>query len=367
MAYPWIKLYTEMLHDPKFGRLSEHLQLVFVKLCLEAGEYDDERTGILPPPEDLAWILRMEDDTLLADLTALANVGMVTRENDTWRVTHFEARQGAMTSTERVAALRGRKQKEAYRAGDGGATQPGQPCNDDVTIRYMGCNDDVTNRCTDLDLDIDLEEEVEEEVDVDVASARRALLTLPPSQRRAVLAQQACEISAAYDLDQSWRDTQGGDIVDEDDDSEVVVVPVTETVTPKRANDHDGDNLMAYFMRNLERANGLIQSEAQADLYREMVADIAALPVDRQRPFVDSLFAEAALKTTGRVKPSWYRAVIDAALRDGRLPGERAPAAGPPKPALRLVTETWRNPYTGETETHRVAMPVTDGASHGNG
>ncbi len=318
MAYPWIKLYTEMLHDPKFGRLSEHLQLVFVKLCLEAGEYDDARTGILPTLGDLAWILRMEDDTLLEDLTALANVGMVTRENDTWRVTHFEARQRAMTSTERVAALRGRKQKEAYRAGDGGATQPGQPCNDDVTNRYMGCNDDVTNRCTDLDLDIDLEEEVEEEVDVDV-------------------------------------------------DSEVVVVPVTAPVTPKQAHDHDGDNLMAYFMRNLERANGLIQSEAQADLYREMVADIAALPVDRQRTFVDSLFAEAALKTTGRVKPSWYRAVIDAALRDGRLPGERAPAAGPPKPALRLVTETWRNPYTGETETHRVAMPVTDGASHGNG
>ncbi|MEN6480335.1 MAG: XRE family transcriptional regulator [Anaerolineales bacterium] len=52
----------------------------------------------------------------------------------------------------------------------------------------------------------------------DLASARRALLSLPPSQRRAVLAQQACEISATYDLDQSWRDTQGGDIVDEDDD-----------------------------------------------------------------------------------------------------------------------------------------------------
>ncbi len=327
MAYPWLKLWTEFASDPKIVLLPEHLQLVYIKLLCICGDYDDERKGWLPSARRIAATLRQTTEQTLADLEELGETDpddpedapLVERRDGRWFLVGFEARQSRNSSTERSRAHRARLHTGKHH--DAPCNADATPCNADATqcnADATQCNADATNRCTDLYLEEEVEEEEEVEVDVDV-----------------------------------------------DVDSDAVVAPVTASVTPKRANDHDDDNLMAYFMRNLERASGLIQSEAQADLYREMVADIAALPVDRQRPFVDSLFAEAALKTTGRVKPSWYRAVIDAALRDGRLPGERAPAAGSPKPALRLVTEMWRNPYTGETETHRVAMPV-DEVSHGN-
>ena len=132
MAYPWVKLYTEMIHDPKLGRLSEHLQLVFVKLMCVTGEHDAERTGALPPVDEMAWTLRMDEAQLEADLEALARAGMVHCTDGAWLVTNFAARQGAAKIGERVAAFRERKHKaEYYEPAD--ETQAQQACNDDVT------------------------------------------------------------------------------------------------------------------------------------------------------------------------------------------------------------------------------------------
>ena len=62
----WIKLYHEVLHDPKMGRLSDRHWRRAVELMLMAGETDE--TGVLPPVADMAWTLRTSEEELLADL-----------------------------------------------------------------------------------------------------------------------------------------------------------------------------------------------------------------------------------------------------------------------------------------------------------
>jgi len=145
MAYPWVKLYTEMIHDPKIGRLSEHLQLVFVKLLCATGEYDDSRAGLLPPVDELAWTLRTDDEVLTADLDALESAGLVMRDGDAWIVTRFAARQGPMTTTERSQAFRERQRKRNYYD-----VPESQSCNEDAT---KGCTDKIR---LDVDVDVDV-------------------------------------------------------------------------------------------------------------------------------------------------------------------------------------------------------------------
>jgi hypothetical protein len=50
----------------------------------------------------------------------------------------------------------------------------------------------------------------------DVPSSRRGLLGLPADDRRAVLARQAAEIAELYQEDPSWRELQGGNVIEYD-------------------------------------------------------------------------------------------------------------------------------------------------------
>ena len=97
----WIKLYHEILHDPKMGRLSDHLWRRTIELFLLAGENGQE--GALPSLDDMTWTLRTSPDELTADLEALAadpfNIVMLI--DGAWTVTQFAKRQAAMSSTER--------------------------------------------------------------------------------------------------------------------------------------------------------------------------------------------------------------------------------------------------------------------------
>jgi hypothetical protein len=155
MAYPWVKLWTEIIHDPKLGRLPEHVQLVFVKLMCVTGEHDAERTGALPPVDEMAWTLRMDEAQLEADLQALARVGMVHCTDGEWCVTNFATRQGPMTSTQRVAALRDRKHKAAYYEPEQ-ATAQQQACNDDVTdVQRIVAQTRLDKTRLDEDVDVD--------------------------------------------------------------------------------------------------------------------------------------------------------------------------------------------------------------------
>ena len=122
----WIKLYHEILDDPKMCRLPDHLYRRAIELFLLAGKNGED--GSLPSLDDMAWILRTPEDQLLADLQELAAIQIVTDTDEGWLVTHFAKRQEATPSTERVKRYREREKKRRY-YGNASETQ-------NVTARY---------------------------------------------------------------------------------------------------------------------------------------------------------------------------------------------------------------------------------------
>ena len=85
----WIKLPLTILNDPKMGRMTDRLFRRTIELFLLAGKsWDNE--GILPPVENMAWILRIDEAVLLEDLTALQKLDIVHEDKaGSWVVTHF--------------------------------------------------------------------------------------------------------------------------------------------------------------------------------------------------------------------------------------------------------------------------------------
>ena len=71
----WVKLYTEIVNDPKMGRLTDRQFRTCINLFALAGEIDAD--GALPDVEDLAWRLRLKDDDLAADLKSLVAVNIL--------------------------------------------------------------------------------------------------------------------------------------------------------------------------------------------------------------------------------------------------------------------------------------------------
>jgi len=139
----WIKLYYEVIDDPKMGRLCDRLWRRFFELCMLAAEEQDE--GYLPPVADIAWRLRLTEEELIADLRALEAVkredsehGLVTACSPGWKVTNLTKRQRAVPPDERKRKQRERDKKAEY---------------------Y--CHETVTTR------DTDIEEEREEEGDTE--------------------------------------------------------------------------------------------------------------------------------------------------------------------------------------------------------
>ena len=144
---PWIKLYIEVLHDPKMGRMPDRLFRRTIELFLLAGTCDNNE-GILPPVEDMAWLLHIDEAALLEDLTSLQKLNIVHEEEPgVWIVTHFAERQDADTAAERKARQRmSRHHRSEY-----------------VTKRDDFCHEYVTKR--DVDKEVDKEVEVEKEVE----------------------------------------------------------------------------------------------------------------------------------------------------------------------------------------------------------
>jgi len=109
MKRSWIKLYLEMLDDPKIGQLPVWLKWRFVELLLVAAEGD--QSGTLPPVTQLAWRLRVNEADLLKSLRSLREIGVVCEQGDRWKVTNFEKRQASLSEAERASEYRGRKRQ----------------------------------------------------------------------------------------------------------------------------------------------------------------------------------------------------------------------------------------------------------------
>jgi DnaD/phage-associated family protein len=111
-TYSWIKLYHEILNDPKMGQLPDYLWRRAIELFLLAGKNGND--GALSPVEDMVWTLRpITKDKLIENLQNLAEVGIVYEtEPGKWVVTNFSKRQSAITPTERSREFQKRKRND---------------------------------------------------------------------------------------------------------------------------------------------------------------------------------------------------------------------------------------------------------------
>ena len=111
MANYWIKLYHEIVYDPKMARLSSQLWRRVIECFLFAGELDED--GFLPDLDDMAWTVQTSAELLEAELNELANLGIVDRRDGRWFVVRFAERQAPSPAAERMREYRKRKRKEA--------------------------------------------------------------------------------------------------------------------------------------------------------------------------------------------------------------------------------------------------------------
>jgi hypothetical protein len=111
-----MKLYFEILDDPKMGRLPDWLWRRAIELFLLAGENGND--GLLQPVSDMGWRLRTSEDDLVKSLLALSQIGVVHETPEGWVVTHFKERQFS-DSAERM-----RRFREKSRNSDGNSDAP---------------------------------------------------------------------------------------------------------------------------------------------------------------------------------------------------------------------------------------------------
>ena len=110
-SFYWIKVYHEILDDPKVGRLPDRLFRLMILVFLLAGEF--AKNGELPPIEDIAWRLRpITVEELLLDLEELSTSGIVHQDDGRWFVTNFSKRQAPISSSERGKKFRSRERKK---------------------------------------------------------------------------------------------------------------------------------------------------------------------------------------------------------------------------------------------------------------
>lgn len=138
MANYWIKLYHEVLDDPKMGRLPDRTWRRCIELFLLAGTTGE--TGELPSIEDICWKLRIDETTLLEDLAILEKAGIIQVNDNNPVVTHFTERQDADTNAERVKHHREQKRTS----------------NPIVTNEKRMCNVSLQNIVQELELNKDI-------------------------------------------------------------------------------------------------------------------------------------------------------------------------------------------------------------------
>jgi hypothetical protein len=108
----WIKLYLEILDDPKLGRLPDRLWRRFIECCLMAGKFG--KGGQLPESSQIAWLLRISTDECELDLKQLAMTGMIQHNQEGWQVTNFSKRQAAIPDAVRKQQQRDNEKKDIY-------------------------------------------------------------------------------------------------------------------------------------------------------------------------------------------------------------------------------------------------------------
>lgn len=112
MADYWMKLYIEILDDPKMATLPDRIWRRIIELFLIAKRTGKD--GHIPETRQLAWMLRMNADDLEHDMMQISSTGIVEREVNGWFIPKFMERQSAVPDRERKAQQRERDHSRQY-------------------------------------------------------------------------------------------------------------------------------------------------------------------------------------------------------------------------------------------------------------
>lgn len=131
----WIKLHTEIIDDPKIGRLSFADKGLWLCLLALAGKIDDRDadgalTGKIGSLDDVTWLLRTQVADIQPGIERMVSAAMLHWDGDALCVTHFAERQEQPSEKPSAIATRVKRHRAAAK----------QNSNADVT----GCNGDVT-------------------------------------------------------------------------------------------------------------------------------------------------------------------------------------------------------------------------------
>lgn len=144
----WVKVYTEVLHDPKMLRLTPRQWQCCVSLFLLAGWLDEN--GHLGTIEDVALHLRMSQRIIAEALPVLAEIKIVHEKKGVWSLTNFEKRQAKPPSDQREA-VRERVKRHRNRKGTQG-NEPVTPLQPGVTLPEADSDSE-----SEADIDIEAE------------------------------------------------------------------------------------------------------------------------------------------------------------------------------------------------------------------
>ena len=95
---PWVKVWTDFIHDDKLAEVSRSARLRFVELLCLAGECDAD--GAIVNGEEaltttrIAFRLHDSLSAVRADVDALIGLGVIEMDGDTIRIRNWEKRQG---------------------------------------------------------------------------------------------------------------------------------------------------------------------------------------------------------------------------------------------------------------------------------
>jgi len=196
-SFYWIKLYHEILDDPKMGKLPDRAWRRCVELFLLAG--DTEEGGALPELSDIAWRLRVPEDELLEDLQTLEAVGILGQNDGHWHVSNFAKRQKAVADDERQRQYRKRRRTRNESVMD-------------VTGDNAGCHESVTERNADKSRKDKKGEDTEKDSAAGTAKPSKPPPETPPPEKKPTPAQEMFDALGRlcqYDLTMISRKDRG--------------------------------------------------------------------------------------------------------------------------------------------------------------
>lgn len=165
MGNTWMKLYHELLDDPKVGMMNDHLFRRMIELFLLAGR--ENKDGLLSTPTEIAWTLRTTEKDITAVVTELKRLNVINETEDgRINVTHFAERQSKDTTDyERVKRWRD-KQKRINDNGNDTYHDNADDNGNDNGMKRINDNASDTQKITlDIDIDKDIDKDKEEDKD----------------------------------------------------------------------------------------------------------------------------------------------------------------------------------------------------------